>query len=276
MTLREYLFILRTVLFSRMRHLALGKHATGVLYSTENGLLIAAADDSAVGRTLAFQGTYAPEAMEGLRKLITKESRVCFIGCHIGALLVPAARLARSVVGYEANPSTYRLLEMNVKINNLQNVILFNLAVGDREGKTEFYASRVNPGGSKIKPKIDRFAYRYDNPEKILVDMVTLDGHSSGDFDVIVMDIEGSEYFALKGMQNTLRRCRHLQIEYVPHHLENVSAVSSEEFLSVFGHFFSYAREAGPSAKEYRGSEILALLQSLQKSSRSADLVFSK
>jgi FkbM family methyltransferase len=258
MTLREYLVILKMVLFSRIRHLALGKYATGILYTTENGLLIAAADDAAVGRKLAFQGRYNPEALEGLRRLITKESTVCFVGCHIGSLLVPVAGLARSVVGYEANPFTYRLLEMNVKINNLQNVSLFNKAVGDREGTIEFYASRVNPGGS------------------ILADVVTLDAHSNGEFDVIVMDIEGSEYFALKGMQNTLRRCRHLQIEYVPHHLENVSGVSNEEFLSVFAHFFNYAREVGPSGKEFRGDEILALLNSLQKTGKSADLVFSK
>jgi FkbM family methyltransferase len=276
MTLREYLVILKMVLFSRIRHLALGKYATGILYTTENGLLIAAADDAAVGRKLAFQGRYNPEALEGLRRLITKESTVCFVGCHIGSLLVPVAGLARSVVGYEANPFTYRLLEMNVKINNLQNVSLFNKAVGDREGTIEFYASRVNPGGSKIKPKIDKFAYRYDKPQTILADVVTLDAHSNGEFDVIVMDIEGSEYFALKGMQNTLRRCRHLQIEYVPHHLENVSGVSNEEFLSVFAHFFNYAREVGPSGKEFRGDEILALLNSLQKTGKSADLVFSK
>ncbi|MGH7427267.1 MAG: hypothetical protein ACREJ4_02740, partial [Candidatus Methylomirabilaceae bacterium] len=47
------------------------------------------------------------------------------------------------------------------------------------------------------------------------------------------MDIEGSEYFALQGMQKILAHARVLVVEFLPHHLKNVSGVTVEQFLSV-------------------------------------------
>lgn len=276
MNLRAYASIARSLLHSKLKRMALGPHSIGVLNDTQNGLLIASAYDTTVGRKLAFDGKYDVEALDSLRTLVTPDSSVCFIGCHVGSLLVPIARIAKSVVGYEANPATFRLLEMNVKINNLRNIRLFNRAVGDKAGKIEFVASRLNPGGSKIKPKKDRFIYRYDHPDHIVVEMVSLDEHCAEQFDVIVMDIEGAEFMALKGMPNALRRCRHLKLEFVPHHLENVSGVSNEEFLGVVSPYFTSMKEEGPGGKTYKGQDMLALLDSLRSRERSAELIFSK
>jgi hypothetical protein len=44
------------------------------------------------------------------------------------------------------------------------------------------------------------------------------------------MDIEGSEYFALKGMQKILASARTLIVEYLPIHLSNVAGVTPEQF----------------------------------------------
>ena len=53
------------------------------------------------------------------------------------------------------------------------------------------------------------------------------------------MDIEGSEYFALQGMQEILSKCKLLVIEFLPHHLKNVSGVTVEQFLSGIEPHFS-------------------------------------
>jgi len=44
-------------------------------------------------------------------------------------------------------------------------------------------------------------------------------------FDLIFVDIEGSEYFAFKGMQKIFKQSKVLITEFVPHHLKNVSSV---------------------------------------------------
>ena len=53
------------------------------------------------------------------------------------------------------------------------------------------------------------------------------------------MDIEGSEYFALKGMQDILSKSKLLVVEFLPCHLDNVSSVTVEQFLSVIEPHFS-------------------------------------
>ena len=79
-----------------------------------------------------------------------------------------------------------------------------------------------------------------DNPETISVKAVSLDRYlEKKDFNIVVMDIEGSEYFALQGMQKILSKCKLLVVEFLPHHLKNVSGVTVEQFLSVIAPHFT-------------------------------------
>ncbi len=82
-------------------------------------------------------------------------------------------------------------------------------------------------------PKVHAFEYFYDAPETVMVEARSLDSYLDGEkFTLVFMDIEGSEYFALKGMQDILRNAKTLFIEYLPHHLKNVSGVTPREFLA--------------------------------------------
>ena len=58
-------------------------------------------------------------------------------------------------------------------------------------------------------------------------------------FDVVLMDIEGSEYFAFLGMQRILTYAMVLQVEFIPHHLRNVAGVSVAEFLKPIREHFT-------------------------------------
>jgi hypothetical protein len=53
------------------------------------------------------------------------------------------------------------------------------------------------------------------------------------------MDIEGSEYFALRGMQKTLGSSTRLAVEFLPHHLRNVSGASVGDFVALIEPHFS-------------------------------------
>ncbi len=57
-------------------------------------------------------------------------------------------------------------------------------------------------------------------------------------FDLIIMDIEGSEYFALLGMQRQLARARALAVEFLPHHIKDVANVGINQFVdTILPHF---------------------------------------
>jgi FkbM family methyltransferase len=144
------------------------------------------------------------------------------------------------VVAIEANPNSYSLLSQNVVLNGATNCRAIHLAASDRAETLRFLLSRANSGGSKRVPKNKEYMYYSDGPEEVSVPAHDLDGFlEDHDFDVVVMDIEGSEYFALKGMQSILSRAKLLVVEFLPHHLRNVSGVTIEQFLSVIAPHFT-------------------------------------
>ena len=151
------------------------------------------------------------------------------IGTHVGTLLVPLAKRVKSVIGFEANENTFWYMQMNLCLNRVENATLFQKAVGNENKKIAFYQNTVNTGGSKIKPIKDSILYNYENPIEVEVEMVALDPFIAAENltapNGIIMDIEGAEFYALNGMQKTLSKVRFLYIEYVPHHLQNVSNV---------------------------------------------------
>jgi FkbM family methyltransferase len=226
-----------------LHRLVIGPYGAAVLSRTENGLLLTPAGDFMVGRRLCFKGRYDPELVHLLSQKCKANSQVLFVGAHVGALAIPVAQRVTKVAAVEANPSTFELLRMNVALNGLQNVDVYNFAAGDRNSEVEFLASRLNSGGSGIAiGEWDRWAYAYDKPERIEVQMRRLDDAFPGaSFQVIVMDIEGSEALALKGMHGLLSRCQGLLVEVFENHLRHIAKVSDDEFLSLVVPFFDEA-----------------------------------
>jgi FkbM family methyltransferase len=195
-----------------------------------------------VGRRLSFHGRYDPELLSFLLERCEAASEVLFVGAHVGALAIPAAKRARRVVAVEANPATFELLRMNVALNGLQNVEIHNFAAGDRNGEVGFLTSRLNSGASGVEMGGWGEAYIYDKPEKIVVRMKTLDQAFPGArFDLIVMDIEGSEALALRGMNALVGRSRGLLVEVFEQHLRRIARVTNEEFLSLLEPHFDEA-----------------------------------
>lgn len=224
----------------KLRRRVIGPYATAVLSQTENGCLLVPTGDMFVGRKLCFHGGYDRDDLAVLLNECDAESTVLVVGAHVGSLVVPLARKARAVAAVEANPRTFDLLRMNVGLNGLGNVSLHHVAAGDRAEDVEILAGHVNTGGSKIKTgDWNRWMYTHDGPETRAVRMERLDEvFPDAQFDLIVLDIEGSEARALGGMQRILSGCRVLMIEVVEHHLRNIARVTDEEFVSLLAPHF--------------------------------------
>ena len=267
----------------KLRKKVLGNHAKGVIYDTENGMILAPIDDYTIGRYLGFKGGWNISEIKELLTYIQEDDTVYVLGTHIGTLLVPIAKKCKAIVGYEANPDTFGYVSKNVLINDLDNATLFNYAVGDAEKKISFYKNTLNSGGSKIKPKKDSYLYSHDNPDEIQVDMVRLDAHIKKENlpspDCIIVDIEGAEYYALQGMQDILKDAKMLYIEYVPHHLKNVSGVTNKDFIDLIVPHFDNVRFVGKKKEmNIRDShdEFLAYLDALFAGETADDLLFTK
>jgi FkbM family methyltransferase len=217
---------------SQVKRWILGRNIEALLIDSYNGLLLVDVQDQAVGRDLIRSGEYARDEVERLLSHTKETSSVLVVGGHIGTIVVPLAKNCQSVTAIEANPRTFKLLQLNLLINGCINVDTVNVAANDKQEELQFLLSRTNSGGSKRMPLVRDYMYFSDAPEVMKIKSTPLDELLCGSqFDVIVMDIEGSEYFALRGMPRLLASANVLSIEFIPHHLRNVGGVTVAQFL---------------------------------------------
>lgn len=271
---------IREAIERRLRQRLLGRHARAIIAETPTGLFAVDPEDvgyGSVGKALLRRDGYGGEEIARLSSYLGREIDVLVVGAHIGTLAVPIAKLCRHVVAIEANPATYALLQMNLSLNGIGNCRALNLAAGDKRERLAFLASRANSGGSKRVPQVADPRYYEDRPGQIVVDAVPLDDELAGEtFDVIVMDIEGSEPFALRAMKRLLGAAKLLQIEFLPHHLRNVAGVSVEEFVALLAPHFDRLTIPSRGVTVERDRFVSALREMYDRDQGDGGLLFAK
>ncbi|WP_158280867.1 FkbM family methyltransferase [Pararcticibacter amylolyticus] len=273
-TLLSYISTFQESCFKRL----FGTHAKSVLFETHNGALLSSPMDTEINRRLGHHGQYDLDKIHFLNKIIKKDYTVYFLGVHIGTLLIPLSYHANKVIGFEANPDTFEYLKYNLLLNNVSNAAIFNLGVYDKYGTSLFYKNKANTGGSKIKPHSDQFIYNYDQPTETIIKTVCLDDFVSSNGlpypDVMIVDIEGAEYAALKMAGQCLSNCKYLYIEFVPHHLSNVANIDVNEFLSVIVPYFTKMVIVNSPNHGFYGEDIYKVLADLYAREVCVDLLF--
>ncbi|WP_299112779.1 FkbM family methyltransferase [uncultured Winogradskyella sp.] len=266
---------------SQKRKKIFGEHAKGIIYESQNGVIALPIEDITIGKSLGFKGHWDINEANKIKDKCSEDDIVYVIGTHVGTLLIPLAKKVKQIIGYEANENTHWYAEKNLDLNDTKNVTIYNYAVGNENKEVEFYQSTVNTGGSKIKPIKEAAQYTYDNPKTVKVDMVVLDEHikqqNLPEPTGFIMDIEGAEYFALQGMQESLKKVKFLYVEYVPHHLENVSNVSKEVFMElILPHFktASFIKRNKTFSLENESNEFFDYLNELQLNDKAEDILF--
>jgi FkbM family methyltransferase len=206
----------------RLRSLTLSDHGIGVLADTKNGLLVVDPRDFGVSGSLLARGRYDWAAIVWLLPLLNSESRIVFVGAHLGALLVPIAMHSgsRRIVAFEPAPHNYRLLKMNLTLNGLTATIVHNQAVGNSEGSVRFTQNPINTGNSRIS-----------RDGEVIVPMTTLDVALQPEWkvtDLLVLDTEGFEVYAMRGGLRTLAQTRYLYVEFAPEQLVEQGSTPKE------------------------------------------------
>jgi FkbM family methyltransferase len=204
----------------------------GVLVKTDQGYFCVDPDDQFVSKSLQDSGAYGAGEIELAASHMDRSSRVLVVGAHIGAIAIPLSKMCRELTAVEANPATYELLRLNVLLNERDNMRIIHAAANDANGTIEFVMSTHNSGGSKRMPKFRDATYFYDNPTIATIPARRLDDILDHAFDLVFMDIEGSEYFAFVGMPRLLAHAKTLIVEFLPHHLSRVAGITVDDFLA--------------------------------------------
>ena len=255
----------------------LGDGVKSVIVDSKNVILAVDRRDLEVGYKLRNYGSYGLDEITRINQLISTESNVLIVGAHIGSLVIPIAKNCNKVVGIEANPNNFNLLKTNIQLNKAENVSIHNIAASSKQETIKFQMNVVNSGGSKRLPKNNEYMYRYDNPEVIEVKAHSLDDYlDENNFDLVLIDIEGSEYFAMQGMTKILANCNTLIVEFLPHHLKNVADVTVDQFLSLIPKQFT--KLTIPSKNETHPTDIGGVVLQQMYNNKEGDdgLIFTK
>jgi FkbM family methyltransferase len=146
------------------------------------------------------------------KKLLKKNDVYVDVGANIGTLCICASSCKEGikVYGIEANPKTFKNLKANLSLNSIKNAELFNIALGEKNGKIEFENRGTDDQNSVISSR--------SNKSKIVsieirrFDDVMVLPHIS----LLKIDVEGYELFVLKGMEKNLNNCDLIYFEYSP------------------------------------------------------------
>ena len=255
----------------------LGDGVKSVIVESKNGTLAVDPRDLEVGLKLRNNGSYGLDEIARINQLISTQSNVLVVGAHIGSLVIPIAKNCNKVVAIEANPNNFNLLKTNLHLNKTENVSIHNIAASSKQETIKFQMNVVNSGGSKRLPKNNEYMYRYDNPKVIEVQAHSLDEYlDENNFDLVLIDIEGSEYFAMQGMEKILSNCNTLIVEFLPHHLKNVADVTVEQFISLIPKQFT--KLTIPSKNETHPIDIGGVVLQQMYNNKEGDdgLIFTK
>lgn len=177
-----------------------------------NGSLMWYFRNSAIGRSLFYNGYFENDEIVILKRFVKKLDTVIDIGANIGyhtimlSDLVGAGGEVYSVEPYSKN---YEILKKNIILNKLRNVYADKLCIGEKDGEIgiriyDDYAFNSILNINRIK--------KLDIKEKTR--MLTLDkfvdDRNIRKLDFIKMDVEGYEYMILKGAEKTLSKYKPL------------------------------------------------------------------
>lgn len=149
--------------------------------------------DREIFKEVILDGVYDKEEF-----IPEKADTVVDIGAHIGMFSIKSAKKVSDqgeVFAFEPYSRNYKMLEINKKLNGLDNLNTLNFAVGSHNGKAKLSVSKENTGAHSI-------VYGNGHLEEVEVKALhnIVNGLGIKHIDLVKMDCEGSEYEIIPNM----------------------------------------------------------------------------
>jgi FkbM family methyltransferase len=177
-------------------------------------------------------GIYEYDLITWCKQFLTKDQVFVDIGAHMGTYSFLLHDACKKVVSFEPQPLLFECFQKGLEANSITNVTVHNCALGNEEEKEiEMYTDSkwIDGGGTScVKPK------DIGNFFSSKVSIKKLDSFLIQDIGLIKIDVEGFEFFVLKGGEDTLHQNKYPPILFECNTLEAYDVI--HDYLSFLGY----------------------------------------
>jgi FkbM family methyltransferase len=169
----------------------------------EDGFIVQIDDNDWLAQRIKEYGVWEIHIKDFLHVNLTKNDVFLDVGSNYGLHTLTASQLCKEVHSFEPQKYIHDLQKETLSLNNIQNVKLYNIGLGNKEETTTleqidytFYG--VNMGDIGVKSD-NRFSGE-------VIKIKTIDSLDLGKVDCIKLDVQGYEKFVIEGGKKTIKK----------------------------------------------------------------------
>ena len=177
---------------------------------------------------ITSSGKFEETETKTILSFVKADTVMLDIGANMGFYSIRVGQKAVNgkVIAFEPDPGNFAILQKNVALNKLTNVTAYNAALSDKKETMRLYKHPFNVGDYRLYNDGD-FTEYVDVPTLRLDDTV----HER--VDLIKIDVQGFEYFVLKGGRELLANYKPIVVsEFWPRGLYK-SGASPTDYLTM-------------------------------------------
>lgn len=201
----------------------------------KKGIVLKVGMEDILNRFIMFLGPYIeyiwePSTMKLLEQLSKQKQSIVIAGSHIGFTVLESAQSTKGrVFAFEPVQNLYARSKENIMLNPVesQKITLEKMALGNTNSTVTMYVENIR--SSIIPYSKNHVPSRTEEVPMISLDTYARNKGISG-FDLMLLDIEGYELFALEGAKELLKQKPDLILEVSPRVLSKIHDSSDALF----------------------------------------------
>lgn len=140
------------------------------------------------------------------------------IGGNIGEYTAELRRINPDLEIHTFEPAQTNIVKLNERFGKDKNIYIVPFAVSDKAERTTLYSDQAGSGlGSLVQRRLDHFNIDFNVKESIQTirfEDYWKNNLSGRHLDIVKIDIEGHEYFALSGFGDAIQHVSAVQFEF--------------------------------------------------------------
>jgi len=199
--------------------------------------------DKSVFNNVLSNFYYEDNMIDFYEELLKTDSVCIDAGANVGILSIYMSMFTSGkIYAFEPVPQIFEALQKTIESNDMKNVEIFNVALGNKNSKETFSFNVEHNGGCRTLNEFNKGFHVHPLDESIEVNMITLDDfvkdHNVDKLDLLKMDVEGFEQQVFEGGINTIEKFRPDIVSEFCHHMIKDVGLNPEQYFDILKKYY--------------------------------------